>query len=107
MIVTVFRSRLKPENSQEYYETAKRMAEIARSMPGYIAHKSFTAEDGERVNIVEFADEESQKRWATEVRHVEAKKRGRAAFYQEYKLQVCEVKYQHAFTATATSSQEA
>ena len=107
MIVTVFRSRLKPDDVQEYYETAKRMAEIAKSMPGYVAHKTFTAEDGERVNIVEFADEASQRAWATEVRHLEAKRRGRAAFYQEYKLQVCEVKYQHAFTATATSSQEA
>lgn len=107
MIVTVFRSRLKPENAPEYYETAKRMSEIARSMPGYVSHKVFIAEDGERVTVVEFADEESQQRWATEVRHVEAKKRGRAAFYQEYKLQVCEVKYEHAFTAPATSSQEA
>ena len=107
MIVTVFRSRLKAENTAEYYETAKRMSEIARTMPGYISHKAFTAEDGERVTLVEFADEESQRRWATEVRHVEAKKRGRAAFYLEYKLQVCEVKYQHAFTAPATSSQEA
>ena len=107
MIVTVFRSRLKAENAQEYYETAKRMSEIARGMPGYVSHKVFTAEDGERATVVEFADEASQQRWATEVRHVEAKKRGRAAFYQEYKLQVCEVKYEHAFTAPKTASQEA
>ena len=107
MIVTVFRSRLKAENTQEYYETAKRMSDLARTMPGYVSHKAFTAEDGERVTIVEFADEESQRRWATELRHVEAKKRGREAFYREYKLQVCEVKYQHAFTAPATTSQEA
>ena len=107
MIVTVFRSRLKPNDVQEYYETAKRMAEIAKSMPGYVSHKTFTAEDGERVNIVEFADEESQKRWATEVRHVEAKKRGRAAFYQEYKLQVCEVLREHVFKATSEARQGA
>ena len=107
MIVTVFRSRLHPDNTQEYYETAKRMSEIARSMPGYVSHKAFTAEDGERVTVVEFADEASQRGWATEVRHLEAKKRGREAFYQEYKLQVCEVKYEHAFTAPRKASQEA
>ena len=45
--------------------------------------------------------------WATELRHVEAKKRGRAAFYAEYKLQVCEVKRETAFTAPSTEKQEA
>ena len=107
MIVTIFRSRLKGDNAAEYYETAKRMSEIARGMPGYVSHKAFTAEDGERVTVVEFADEASQRAWATEVRHVEAKKRGREAFYLEYKLQVCELKYEHAFTAPKKASQEA
>ena len=107
MIVTIFRNRLKTDNVEEYYETAGRMSEIARSMPGYVSHKTFTAEDGERVTIVEFADEESQRAWSTEVRHQEAKKRGRAAFYTEYKLQVCEVKREHAFTAPSKASQEA
>lgn len=107
MIVTVFRNRLVSGNVEEYYETAGRMSDIARSMPGYISHKTFTAEDGERVTIVEFADEVSQRGWSTEVRHQEAKKRGRAAFYSEYKLQVCELRYQHAFTAGAGSAQEA
>ena len=91
MILTVFRSRLKPEGLSEYYDTVKEMVEIARGMPGYLRHKVFTAEDGERVNIVEFKDAETQRAWATEARHLEAKKRGRAAFYSEYSLQVCEV----------------
>ena len=34
MIVTVFRSRLKPENEQDYFEWAARMAALAKSMPG-------------------------------------------------------------------------
>ena len=100
LIVTVFRSRLRPENSAEYQDLVGRMVEIARSMPGYIRHKVYTAEDGERVNIVEFEDEESQRAWAAEARHVEAKKRGRAAFYAEYTLQVCRViresRFRHA-----------
>src|SRR5690606_1178765 len=54
MIVTVFRSRLKPEGRDEYMALAPRMAELARTMPGYLSHKSFVADDGERVTIVEF-----------------------------------------------------
>jgi heme-degrading monooxygenase HmoA len=107
MLVTIFRNRLLPGNQAEYYDSAEQMSEIARSMPGYVSHKTFTAEDGERVTIAEFADEESQRRWATEMRHVEAKKRGRAAFYAEYKVQVCEVKRESAFKAETQAKQEA
>ena len=99
MILTIFRNRLKPENVDEYYEWAARMSELARTMPGYISHKGFTAEDGERVTIVEFADEASQRVWSTEARHIEAKKMGRASFYTEYKLQVCTVDRESNFTA--------
>jgi heme-degrading monooxygenase HmoA len=104
MIVTVFRSRLKPENVQEYYEWAGRISALAKTMPGYVSHKVFTAEDGERVTIVEFADEASQRGWATEMRHVEAKKKGRADFYTEYKLQVCQVVRETSFTVAAAEA---
>ena len=101
MIVTVFRSRLKPGNADEYYSLAGRMGSLAKSMPGYISHKVFVAEDGERVTIVEFADAQSQRAWATQVDHVAAKKKGRADFYREYKLQVCEVLRETSFAADA------
>ena len=52
MIVTVFRSRLRPDVREKYVALADRMNEIARTMPGYISHKGFFAEDGERVTIV-------------------------------------------------------
>ena len=97
MIVTVFRSRLKPGNQQEYFEWAARIAALAKTMPGYVSHKSFTAEDGERVTIVEFENEEGQRTWATNLQHVEAKKKGRADFYSEYKLQVCRVERESVF----------
>ena len=98
MIVTVFRSRLKAANEQEYYEWAERIAALAKTMPGYVSHKSFTADDGEGVTIVEFESEEGQRVWATNLQHIEAKKKGRADFYTEYKLQVCAVQRESAFT---------
>lgn len=99
MVLTIFRNRLKPENVDEYYQWAAEMSALAQTMPGYISHKGFTAEDGERVTIVEFADDASQRVWSTEARHIEAKKKGRAAFYTEYKLQVCKVEREAVFTA--------
>lgn len=91
MIVTVFRSRLREENRAAYQELATRMSSLAQGMPGYVSHKSFVADDGERVTLVEFADEASQRQWALHAEHVAAKKRGRESFYAEYSLQVCEV----------------
>lgn len=89
MIVTVFRSRVKTEAQSEYMKWAARMSELAKGMPGYISHKSFLADDGEKVTIVEFESEETQRAWALHPEHVEAKKMGRTDFYAEYKVQTC------------------
>ena len=91
MIVTVFRSRVKPEVQQEYMQWAGRMSALAKEMPGYISHKGFVAEDGEKVTIVEFESEETQRAWSVHPEHVDAKKKGRKDFYIEYRVQVCEV----------------
>ena len=90
-VVTVFRSRLRPDDVEEYAETAARMSELARAMPGYVDHKVFTADDGERVTVVTFADQESQAAWRTHLEHRVAQRRGREAFYAEYSLQVADV----------------
>jgi hypothetical protein len=41
MIVTVFRSRLRPGAREEYTALVDRMVELAKTMPGYISHKGF------------------------------------------------------------------
>ena len=97
MILTVFRSRLKPDANPEYTEWAARMSTMARTMPGYVSHKVFVAEDGERVTIVEFESEDAMRAWSQHPDHLAAKARGRAAFYSEYSIQTCEVLRGHAF----------
>lgn len=99
MVVTVFRSRLKPECQEEYAAWAARMSELARSMPGYISHKGFTAPDGERVTIVEFETEADLRAWAAHPEHAAAKTRGREAFYAEYSVQTCSVMHERRFRA--------
>ena len=89
MIITVFRSRLKPDAVDEYGPMAKRMSELARTIPGYVSHKGFVAEDGERVTIVEFETEDALKEWSRHVEHGQAKRRGIESFFSEYKFQIC------------------
>jgi heme-degrading monooxygenase HmoA len=89
MIIVVFRSRLRAGIEKMYKEEAMAVAAVAREVPGYIAHRSFVAEDGERVTIVEYGSEDALRAWARDPRHVAAKKLGRKEFYVEYKVQIC------------------
>jgi heme-degrading monooxygenase HmoA len=91
MIVTIFRSRHNPGIEQEYGPMAKHMGELARTIPGYISHKGFAAEDGERVTIVEFESEEALQEWRIHPEHARAKRRAVQSFYSSYKFQICTV----------------
>ena len=64
------------------------------------------AEDFARGLIV-LEDAQGQEAWRTRMEHLQAQKRGRQAFYQEYKLQVCEVLRQSEMKAPAARPQEA
>lgn len=101
MIVTVFRSRLMPGVREDYVTLVDRMIELAASMPGYISHKGFFAEDGERVTIVEFESEEAQRAWRMQPEHREAQKKAREIYYETYSVQVCEVKREAKFDRNA------
>ena len=87
-VVTVFRSRLRPDANPAYGELAAEMEAIARQAPGFVDFKAFTAPDGERVSLITFATVEAQRAWREDPRHREAQRRGREDFYQEYSIQV-------------------
>jgi heme-degrading monooxygenase HmoA len=89
MMITVFRSRLRPGIADEYAAMATRMSELARMMPGYISEKNFSADDGERVTIVAFEHEEGLRVWRTNPEHIAAQKLARTKYYSEYHVQVC------------------
>jgi heme-degrading monooxygenase HmoA len=91
MIVTVFRSRLVPGVQDEYGPMARQMSDSVRGIPGYISHKGFVAEDGERVTIVEFETEEALHEWKIHSGHLEAKKLGFTKFFSSFKFQICNV----------------
>jgi len=102
MVLTVFRSRMNPdmprERVDEYMQLLARMSELAKQIPGYVSHKGFVAPDGERAVIVEFETGEALRAWATHPEHVQAKKQGRGSFYAEYRVQVCSVQRNSAFS---------
>ena len=101
MIVTVFRSRLMPGVREDYVTLVDLMVELAATMPGYISHKGFFADDGERVTIVEFESEEAQRAWRMQPEHRDAQRKAREIYYSSYSVQVCEVKRESKFERNA------
>jgi heme-degrading monooxygenase HmoA len=98
-VVTVFRSRLRPESLDEYHETAARILELARTMPGFVDFKSFEADDGERVSIVTFATMADHHAWRDHPEHRAAQEAGRARFYASYDISVSVVVGESHFPA--------
>ena len=100
MVLSVFRSRLRPENAAEFQELAAKLMKTAEAMPGFVSYKLFLAADGERCSLVEFETAEQLRAWRELPVHQEAQRIGRERYYADYTLQVFE-------TATRESRFEA
>ena len=90
MVVVVFRSRVREAMAAEYYARADEMATIARSMPGFISYKAYTADDGERVSVHEWESSAQLEAWRTHPQHLKMQAFGREHFYDEYTLYVAD-----------------
>lgn len=104
MIVILFRSKLTPAAGQDYADMNKFLADYVQSRPGFVAVKSFKAEDGERLTVVWWRDRESLEQWRQDMHHVEAKKLGRQKWYDYYKIEIAEVYRQSEFERDSKAS---
>lgn len=75
------------------------VADLARSMPGFVETKTFTAEDGERCTVVTFADAATHRAWREHPRHRQAQRHGIESYYSEYSIAVGETAYASSFTS--------
>jgi heme-degrading monooxygenase HmoA len=103
MIVTVFRARLRPGLREEYLAIVDRMSALASSMPGYVSHKGFFADDGERVTVVEFESMDATRAWRMHPEHREAQRLAKERYYESYSVQVCEMIRESRFVREGSS----
>lgn len=96
MHVEVFRHRVDPAFQGEFDDLYDRMVTVVRGLKGYISHKVFTAEDGEKVLIGYFEDFETVEEWDRHPEHKYAKERGKTDVFLEYDVVVAEVVEHHA-----------
>jgi heme-degrading monooxygenase HmoA len=97
MIVVLFRSKL-VDPPTGYAEMADEMEALARTMPGFIDVKAFKADDGERLTVVWWENEETLRGWRENLRHRVAQRAGRERWYEYYKMDVAEIVRQKDFT---------
>jgi heme-degrading monooxygenase HmoA len=91
MLVVLFRSKL-VDAPDGYAEMAQEMLDLAKTMPGFVDVKAFKAEDGERLTLVWWEDEETLRGWRTNARHLVAQRAGRERWYEYYTIEAAEVK---------------
>ena len=95
MVIVVFRARSRPdlpEAVQRELETrSTRMAELVKTMPGFVSYKDFEAPDGEAVTIVEFESHETAMAWRDHPEHRAVQAFGREHVFSEYHIQVCDL----------------
>ena len=97
MVVTLFRSRLTAQAGDDYTAMSGEMLERAKTYPGFVAMKSFKAEDGERLTVVWWENDELQSAWRQDERHREAQRKGRERWYHYYHIEVASVLREHQF----------
>src|SRR5438034_5293046 len=88
-------------DSEAYRKTSRRMHELVEQIPGFISIKAYTAEDGEEIDLVRFANEEALRTWKEQPDHLEAQRRGRDEFYDRYSVQACKVVRDYEFRVDA------
>jgi heme-degrading monooxygenase HmoA len=103
MTIAVFRSRIRPERADDYYEQAEKMLRLARSLPGFISYKAYTAPDGERVSIHEWESAEELRAWRQHPEHLVMQRIGREQFYEEYTLYVMDAPRESRFTRSGVT----
>ncbi|MCA9028724.1 MAG: antibiotic biosynthesis monooxygenase [Planctomycetaceae bacterium] len=74
------------------------MAELASHQPGYLGMTSLRDADGLGVTISYWSNRESITNWRDHAEHRLAQEQGRATFYEEYRVEVCEIEAARSFT---------
>ena len=105
MLVVLFRSKL-VDAPDGYADMAQEMLATARTMPGFVDVKAFKADDGERLTLVWWEDEDTLRAWRTHARHLVAQKLGREKWYEYYSIEVAEVKRSKRFDRAAATDRD-
>ena len=95
--IILFRSKLTDQAGEDYQATNAELETLVRQNPGFVDVKSYKAEDGERLTVVWWRDEDSLAEWRNLMRHREAQSIGRQKWYEYYEIDVATITRSRSF----------
>ncbi|WP_037886577.1 antibiotic biosynthesis monooxygenase family protein [Streptomyces sp. NRRL S-646] len=88
---------LRTEADGGYGETAQRMGELVKEVPGFLGEDSARTPGGLSVTVAYFRDLAGIKEWRNHTEHRAAKAYGREHWYERYSLHIAKVEHSHGF----------
>lgn len=88
-----------------YAETAERMEELVKDIPGYLGMDYARSPGGLAITVGYFRDADAIREWSGHAEHRAAQRRGRAEWYERYTLHIAKVERSHDFERTPGAEQ--
>ena len=88
---------LRTEADGGYGETAQRMGELVKKVPGFLGEDSARTPGGLSVTVAYFRDLAGIEEWRNHTEHRAAKAYGREHWYERYSLHIAKVEHSHGF----------
>src|SRR5271169_5902052 len=79
------------EGDWGYNETAARMEELAKEVPGYLGIESARGADGFGITVSYWASEEAIRDWKANMEHRAAQEAGKSTWYAGYSIRIAKV----------------
>lgn len=85
------------QDDDGYAETAERMEELVKEVPGYLGMDHARTPGGLSITVGYFRDLAAIEEWRGDLEHRAAQKQGRERWYESYSLHVAKVERSHTF----------
>ena len=88
-------SNLQTDNLEGYNEMAEAMESLAKEQPGYLGMEHARSDLGITISYWESLDD--IRNWKTNLKHLEAQRKGKEQWYAWYKTRICKVEREYEF----------
>lgn len=90
----IFTSKLR-DDAHEYAEMGELMDTKMRTYDGFVSIESARGADGFGITVCIWESLEALQAWKKDVDHQEAQRRGKAEWYEYYKVRVAKIEYEY------------
>lgn len=94
----IFASR-RTDGDAGYGDMAGRMAELSRSMPGFLGMDSARDADGTGLTVCYWRSEADIAAWKSQAEHLQAQRLGHAHWYADFELRIARVERAYGMAA--------